>query len=40
MSNIEPKSDRQLFQDIRQFIDAAKQRAAIAVNIEDPLKRE
>ena len=34
MSNIEPKSDRQLFQDIRQLIDAAKQRAAIAINAE------
>ncbi|MGK7925360.1 MAG: YhcG family protein [Spirulina sp.] len=34
MSKIEPKSDRQLFQDIRQLIDTAKQRAAIAVNAE------
>ena len=42
MSNIEPISDnathrfrdRQLFQDIRQLIDAATQRAAVAVNAE------
>ncbi|WP_231636846.1 MULTISPECIES: PDDEXK nuclease domain-containing protein [Planktothricoides] len=34
MSNIEPIKDRQLFQEIRQLIDTAKQRAAVAVNAE------
>ena len=34
MSNIEPTDDRQLFQEIRQLIDTAKQRAAVAVNAE------
>lgn len=32
--NIEPTNDRQLFQEIRQLIDTAKQRAAVAVNAE------
>jgi predicted nuclease of restriction endonuclease-like (RecB) superfamily len=34
VSNIEPINDRQLFQEIRQLIDTAKQRAAVAVNAE------
>jgi hypothetical protein len=34
MTNIEPHDNRLLFQEIRQLIDAAKQRAAVAVNAE------
>jgi len=34
MSNDLPQPSDRLFQEIRQFIDAAKQRAAVAINAE------